>query len=370
MKCYICGNEKFVSILNKEPINIWTGSSDNDTHREYRFECRLFQCLSCSHIQQNITEELEEILHRTYESVHAQVSTPIGMGEWGKKRGDYILNKLNLNNHKTALEIGCANGYLLEYLKTKGFTDLVGIDPSLETNYELNGITYMKKFACAGLALNKKFDLILSISAFEHIKNINSIMKFVSNHLEHDGELFFLVPNCQRQLEKGDPAVFLHEHVHCYTVSSLQTLLKKNGFKINELKDVQGAYFVYAQKGKGSNVPPKINLYTSYSSKIDSTLSYISEIANNSSVAFHGACNSLNNILGWSDINNDFGLFDNDEMKVGKKFFRKEVRFPSKEGVNKYEYIIVVPYEFFDEIEKQYLRLGYKGKIIRAVVDK
>jgi hypothetical protein len=82
--------------------------------------------------------------------------------------------------------------------------------------------------------------------------------------------------------------------------------------------------------------------------------------------AFHGANNELNNVLEWSDLRSDFGLFDNDEVKIGKKFFGRTVWSPERSRVNQYDSICVVPSVFFDEIKSQYEALGFSGKIVKA----
>ena len=69
------------------------------------------------------------------------------------------------------LDIGCGTGFSLEYLKSIGFKNLKGIDPSKEMikiskskgfNVQLLGFEDLKK-------LNGNFDLIISISALQWV---------------------------------------------------------------------------------------------------------------------------------------------------------------------------------------------------------
>ena len=54
---------------------------------------------------------------------------------------DELINELKLNGYKSALEIGCADGFLLRYLQTQGMTDLIGIEPSLKKSYSKDAFT-------------------------------------------------------------------------------------------------------------------------------------------------------------------------------------------------------------------------------------
>ena len=51
-------------------------------------------------------------------------------------------------------------------------------------------------------------------------------------------------------------------------------------------------------------------------------------------VIIHGVNNSLNNILAFSNLDNNFILVDNEQTKVGKLFVGKTVFKPSKKLLN------------------------------------
>jgi hypothetical protein len=187
--------------------------------------------------------------------------------------------------------------------------------------------------------------------------------------LKDDGELFFEVPNFDKALKKGDPIVFLHEHIHYFTKSSLRFLLSKNGLSIRKIKEVRDSFFVFACKKNNFRIimPRRVSFYKDYEVKLDKIIRKISAISVNEKVAFHGVCNTLNNILGWGDIRVNFGLFDNDDTKAGKVYFGKTVYSPSAELIKKYNSIIVVPNVFFREIKQQYKKLGFCGKIMGII---
>ena len=300
INCLLCHKQDFVKLLDKEPIIVWTGVEDDVVAKTHKIKCQLFQCCNCGHVQQPPISELETLLTKLYDSTLIQGTTPIGIGNWGQQRSQWIINELKLNGYKSALEIGCADGFLLRYLQTQGMTDLIGIEPSLKKSYSKDGISYIKENVKPSLLLNKKFDLIYSVAVFEHIKDINGVMRFVHDHLADKGELFFVVPNALLQLKQGDPALFVHQHFHYFTENTLTKLLSENGFKIKSIKDTLDSYFVHAEKvnsRKLTKIEPHI--FSEYSQNLEEFLERLSHISKNKRLAFHGVSGSLHNILSW-----------------------------------------------------------------------
>ena len=252
MNCYICISDKYLTILDKIEIPIWDGSCNSNNGM---FFSNLRQCEKCGHVYQNIPKELSEKLTKIYNSENAQASTQTGEGNWGKERAKLFLKNIDYKKYNSVIEIGCANGYLLKFLQSQGYENLVGIDPSLSNNFKFEKIEFVKAFANEETFLKKKVDLIVSNAVFEHIENIGGVLKFCKNHLNQDGELFFAIPNSQIELEKGDPALFIHQHVHYYSENVLIYLLAINGFQLNSIKKTCNSIYVSAR-------PKKIDIHS------------------------------------------------------------------------------------------------------------
>jgi len=82
--------------------------------------------------------------------------------------------KQNLNINSKILDIGCGTGFTLEFLKQEGYSNLLGIDPSIEMikiakqkklNVMVGGFLDLPKLK---LNLNY-FDLIISVSALQWV---------------------------------------------------------------------------------------------------------------------------------------------------------------------------------------------------------
>ena len=361
MACNICEATNYFNILNKVSIPIWTGSSEIEVAK---FPCKISQCSECGHVYENISEELSKKLSDIYSFGHAFVSTPPSDQNWGFERAKAFLDRINYIDYSSAIEIGCADGYLLRFLEKQGYTKLVGVEPSLPKSSKIGTIEFIKAFANPATILDR-VDLIFSNAVFEHIEDINSVLQFVKNNLKPTGELFFTVPNAEAELETGDAALFIHEHVHYYTKNSINYLLAKNGLKSKSIVQDLDAIYVSAIIDEKISLPSNpINIYSNYSNLLSIGLAKLSEIMiSYNNIIIHGATNKLNNILGWAEIKYSFTLVDNDEIKLNQFFFGQKVKSINDLNLTDYDCVVIVPTAYFNSIREQYLHLGFSGKI-------
>ncbi len=364
MNCYLCDSHKYIEILNKQDVRIWTNADDEQQGAQKSYQCVLRQCENCGHVYQPINDDLRNMLSEIYLSNNAQGSTPMGKGNWGLKRAKDFLDKVDFKNYKSAVEIGCADGYILRCLKKRGFKKLAGIEPSISKTEEIDSILFIKDFADKSLKLSQKYDLIFSNAVFEHIEKINNLIEFCKNNLSENGEIFFSVPNAQGQLENGDPGLFLHQHAHYYTERSLVYLLSRNGFKVNSMTSTKDSLDINAKANNvHTDVPPEIVFYNEYKEKLEKILIKVKTILQNSNVVVHGANNALNNILGWLDEDFDFVLVDNDNTKQGKKYFNKIIKAMTDIELGDFTTVLIVSNSFYETIKAEYIKKGFSGRV-------
>lgn len=133
------------------------------------------------------------------------------------------------------LELGCGPGYLLDYLKLKGFTNTTGVDISTEQIEIANSkghnaivddvFTYLKNSTV-------KFDVIFAFDLIEHFTKdeLLELTDLVYKSLNSDGLLFIRTPNGQGvfsgQIIYGDLT-----HQTIFNPNSLTQLLTHSGFR-------------------------------------------------------------------------------------------------------------------------------------------
>ena len=98
------------------------------------------------------------------------------------------------------LEIGCSEGYNLEFLNRNGFSNLHGIDmdesaiKKAKEHYNYINFDFCDITKTSSLIdiFNKKFDIIFSKSCLQHIipEEINSVIQKIHDSLNESGMLF------------------------------------------------------------------------------------------------------------------------------------------------------------------------------------
>lgn len=372
MECPLCSYKQHFIILNKKNISIWTNTDDISLNKS-KYRCLLYQCKKCGHIYQPMNSKIRKILRDIYLSTNAQVSTTLGKGNWGLRRAELIINNIKLKNkinkYNSVIEIGCSDGYFLKYLKKAGLSELIGIDPSVKKTGKKDGILFIKDFVCNKIKLSTKVELIFGIDVFEHIENINNVFDFCRNNLKRKGELIFSIPNTPAALNVGDPSIFLHEHVHYFTKSSLSYLLNKFGFTITNFFENYDYWIITAVKKNKNKPNTALIFYNNYQSLLNIILKNVMTVfkKRQNDLIIHGASIGLHNILSWLNKNYRFILVDNDRLKQDKTFFSKKVKSLKSININEYNNVLIIPYKFFNEIKSEYINLNYKGNIYSII---
>ena len=156
-----------------------------------------------------------------------------------KKIIDYLIPRLEDKN-ASIMDIGCSTGCLLNMLKEKGYTNLLGVDPSpvcAKTVKELYKIDAVVN-NIANLNIDKKFDLIILSAVLEHLVDFNGSLNKIKSLLNEGGLLFVEVPDATR----FDSYIFTPfqqfsiEHIDYFSEQSLTNLLEKLGFEILQIQ--------------------------------------------------------------------------------------------------------------------------------------
>jgi SAM-dependent methyltransferase len=132
------------------------------------------------------------------------------------------------------LDVGCANGGLLQALRHLGFCNLVGVDPSpaCVENTRRSGHQSFRGELTKLPAEIGRFDAVILTSVLEHVLNIKSAISALVSVCADDGRIFLEVPDA------AGYADYLHapfqdintEHINHFSLASLQNLMGQFGF--------------------------------------------------------------------------------------------------------------------------------------------
>lgn len=177
---------------------------------------------------------------------------------------DYI-TKYMLKNNKI-LDIGCWMGKLGENLNTKEKVLIDGIDINRAALKiaKRRGYRYIyKRDLNRPLNLSQKYDFIICADLLEHLQNPNKLLTNIKYLMKPETILIVSLPNIAFFLyrlkllfgiwdyEKW--GVMDETHLHFYTLKTMKTLLKSNGYKILEFSpynEVNMKYYLLKILGK------------------------------------------------------------------------------------------------------------------------
>lgn len=154
---------------------------------------------------------------------------------WFRARRDIIFRLINkYDKNCKILDIGCASGETIVFLKKNGFSNIYGIDKSINAikTCKRKGIKNLFLMDATNIKLNHKFDLIIASDVLEHIKNNNDALISWHNIIKKDGKLILFVPAFSFLWSKRDK---INQHYLRYSKEKLFNDLENNGFEVKRI---------------------------------------------------------------------------------------------------------------------------------------
>lgn len=239
MKCRICGNEK-----NNKPITI---RSTNGGNEEFEY----FICNECETLQiTEVPSDLAKYYSSDYYSLNPKKSLYTRLREFslGKevkhknvldKLMDFLVKKVIVESEEhyrlitqesKILDVGCGDGETLTPLVVNGYTNVIGIDPSIEHDIirGTEGITVLKK-EITQMDTNEKYDMIVFRHSLEHVSNPKEAIEKSVELLNQGGYLVILIPNLSNYFFDKFGDAFIHLvppcHLFMYSYKSMMNLI-------------------------------------------------------------------------------------------------------------------------------------------------
>jgi SAM-dependent methyltransferase len=164
--------------------------------------------------------------------IRAEIERVIGLNLEGLRFPRY---DASLEKNKRSLDIGCAAGYFVHYLASRGW-DAQGIDIS-----EPCTLFAQKKLRLKVLNGNflqttylEKFDLITMWATIEHLHHPDRVLRKIRQDLKQGGMIYISTCRSGGPFMKHAGSFWRYynfpEHLYFFTLPSLKRLLKKNGF--------------------------------------------------------------------------------------------------------------------------------------------
>jgi hypothetical protein len=310
---------------------------------------------------------------------------------WLKHAEDYvamITKRLGLGQGSHVMELASNDGYLLQYFVKRGIPCL-GIEPAINvakaatdkgvpTEVRFFHTETARELAAAG----KKSDLILGNNVLAQIPDLNDFVAGMPLVLKPEGTVTIEFPHLQKLFDENQFDTIYHEHFCYFSLISVEAIFAKHGltiFDVEELWTHGGSLRIFARHTADTTRPVterfkalkqreldagyrKIETYTAFEHKARATkhklLKLLIELKEQGKrVAGYGAPGKGNTLLNYCGIRTDLIAFtvDKNPYKQGKYLPGTHIPIfaPDKIDQEKPDYIVIMPWNFKDEILQQ-----------------
>ena len=163
---------------------------------------------------------------------------------------DWVFKTLAINDTQKILDVGCGTGFNIEYVQTKGFPSVVGLDLSKDALNFCKMRNLSDLICCNAITIplvDKSFDVVLALDLLEHLENdVQAIHEF-ARIIKPGGKLFLFVP--AYQILWGLQDVVGH-HFRRYTAREIQGKVLNSNLMITKLTYVNTFLFPLIWMGR------------------------------------------------------------------------------------------------------------------------
>ena len=390
--CRICGSDNIEEVLDlgeQPPANSLYRS---DEKRPPDVPLRLMYCQKCSTVQ--LGEDVDpEYLFGEYLWVTGTSATAEQYShEFAKKALSQVVEH---NKSPYIVEIASNDGTFLKRFIEKG-CKVLGIDPA-KNIAELavkNGIPTKADFFTLDLAerlveKEGKADIVFARNVIPHVKEIHSVIGGINTLINEGGVGIIEVHNAGLILEELHYDYIYHEHLFYYTLKTISGLIERYGLHVFDvmLSPISGgSWVIYFSKNKKEKTKElikhekkelenNINSYHRWVEFSDQVTVHSEKLKkmvmqSDKKIPAYGASARSSTLLNFCGITNKHisVVIDKNPMKNGLMTAGSNIPVVSfEEGLEfiaDSDVILLLAWNFQDEIIQELRDSGYKGKFI------
>ncbi len=309
-----------------------------------------------------------------------------------------IKKELSLNDKSVVVDIGSNDGIFLEPLKNLGIK-AIGVEPAKNVAKIANSkglFTLTKYFDDKTVIKIKndfgKVDVVTAFNVFAHGDGLKEILENTQDLLKKDGEFIFEIQYLLRTIKDLTFDNIYHEHVNYWCLLSILKFFENSEMKVYKVEEVDthgGSLRVYTTKNKKKRIHESVNHYIKLEkkNKLDKIETYYNFAKNVEKIKQKSLSNIKNilsdgkNIIGYgapakaTTVLNYFGIndkyfkyvLDDSLIKQNKFIPETNIQIKSKDSLktDKYDYVLVLAWNFFDSIVKNNKQDFKKSKFIK-----
>ncbi len=348
------------------------------------YPLHVYVCESCFLVQLEEFVSPEEIFTEyAYFSSYAE--------SWVAHMRDYaemVAGRLRLSKDSFVVEVASNDGYLLQHFVRMGIP-VLGIEPARNVAQVAieKGVPTLVRFFGAELARElveqgRQADLICGANVLAQVPKPNDFVKGLKLLLKPGGVVTIEFPHVVRLIAENQFDTIYHEHFSYFSFLSAESIFARQGltlFDVEELPTHGGSLRIYARHADDERKPLtdraralregeieagllRPETYASFDEQVKETkrklLQFLIEAKRaGKKVVGYGAPGKGNTLLNYCGIRTDFIDFtvDRNTYKQGKFLpgTRIPIRAPQAIREARPDYVLILPWNFKDEIMKQ-----------------
>jgi predicted TPR repeat methyltransferase len=155
-----------------------------------------------------------------------------------------VVGERQLGRSNLVVEIASNDGYLLQYYKLRG-VPVLGVEPAaniarvaeergIPTRCEFFGLETARQLVAEGL----RADVVHANNVLAHVPDLNGFAAGLSLLLADDGVAFIEVPYLKDMLDKGEFDTIYHEHLFYFSVTALDRLFARHNLQVADVERI------------------------------------------------------------------------------------------------------------------------------------
>lgn len=380
-KCRICKEQKlkmFIDLGDMPLVNSFLKKSELGGD-EPKFPLDVYFCTNCGMVQLGVVVPPEQMF-KSYVYLS-------GMSEQMRTHfeeiAEHAVKKLGKG---VVVDIGGNDGSMMKAFRAAGMKP-VNVEPAVNIAEisRKNGIDTINDFWSAEVAREivrtyGKVRAVTGTNVFAHINDLDGFLEAAKIALDKGGAVVVEFPYLVDMIENTEFDTIYHEHLSYLSVKPLMTLFRNNGMEIVDVikSDIHGGSIrVYASRKGEVPVSASVNkfidlerrrgmdrfeTYQEFGRKVEKMKRELSSLLNDlkskkKTVAGYGAPAKGNVLMNYFDIHRDMisYIVDKNPLKSGLYTPGNHipVYLPDKLKKDRPDYVLILAWNFADEIMKQ-----------------
>ncbi len=381
--CRSCGAEDLepVLALGDMPLSDRLVDPAEDASAEPRIPLTLVFCPECTLVQIEETVRPEVLFGEDYPYFSSYSDTLL---DHSRRNVQALIERYQLASEDLVVELASNDGYLLQFFAEAGI-EVLGIDPApgpaavalengVPTLVEFFGPEVAERLASEGV----EADVLIGNNVLAHVPDQNAFVAAMATLLAPTGSIVMEVPYVRDLIEHTEFDTIYHEH-HCYfSVRSLEALFARHGLYLNRVEHhpIHGGslrFFASTDPARQPSVDEylaaeaiagmdTIGYYQDFADRVDGVRIALNDLIDDlrrggATVAAYGAAAKGAILLNYAGLDGeqiDY-VVDRNPHKQGKLMpgVRLPIYDPSKIDEDPPDYLLILPWNFKDEIMEQ-----------------